>query len=119
VCTAWDEALGAKDFDAMMAMMALYAEESGAKFHEKRVQVVHLAGANGIRCGSAHLLQGVVGTDPLGLVREPVHLLADGIDGTAEDARAALRAPDFPPDVGLVWRPRCYLPASGLVADMG
>ena len=51
----------------------------------------------------AHALDGVVGSRPVGISREPVYLLSDRIDGTAESARAAVGARDFPPHVRLVW----------------
>src|SRR5262249_38650137 len=67
--------------------------------HHEPPSMMRLPAAAWSRCCSAHGLQRVVGIRPHGVVREPVHLLADGIDRSAEDAWAAVGAPDFPPHV--------------------
>jgi hypothetical protein len=60
-----------------------------------------------------------VGSRPVGISREPVYLLSDWINSTAERARAAVGARDFPPHVCLVWWPRRQLPTSRVIADLG
>jgi hypothetical protein len=60
-----------------------------------------------------------VGSRPVGISRKPVYLLSDWIDSTAERARAAVGARDFPPHVRLVWWPRRQLPTSRVIADLG
>jgi hypothetical protein len=59
-----------------------------------------------------------MGRRPVGISRQPVYLLPDWIDSTAERARAAVGARDFPPHVRLLWWPRRQLPTSRLVADL-
>jgi hypothetical protein len=60
-----------------------------------------------------------MGTRPVGVGRQPVDLLLDRIDGAAERTGAPFGAPDFPPLVRLVRRPRAKLTALLAVADLG
>ena len=61
-----------------------------------------------------------MGSRPVGISREPVYLLSDWIDSTAERAGAAVGARDFPPHVRLVWWPRRQLlSTSRVIADLG